>query len=299
MFEWDDLKFFVAIAREGSTVAAAKVLAVSQPTVQRRLAALEEKLGEALFERRPTGYRLTQIGSDLLPYAERVEREVLAFTRQVSAQKKTPAGTIRITCPEADIDTLLVPVLDRFKAKYPGIRIEFIITDHSVDLAKGEADVALRGGAPSDQGLICRKIADCEWHLYASRSYVARHGAPESADDVAAHPVVVFAGPLAALSPGRWLQEVAARSPRGAYSNSVMGALTAVRSGAGLGLLPPHIARAVPELVRVLRPDPPVTEPFSMLVHPDLRHAPAIGAFFDFMAGEIKTMRALFNGEDR
>jgi DNA-binding transcriptional LysR family regulator len=296
-FDWNDLRYFVAVAREGSTVAAAKTLGVSQPTVQRRLAALEQKIGCQLVEHLPTGYRLTELGKGLLPHAERVEQEALAFARQLTTRDEALAGTLRITCPEADLPRLLAAVFDRFKAKYPRVRLEFLVTDKALDLSKGEADIALRGGPLKNSTLIGRKLADALWLVYASSAYLERHGAPERVEDFDAHSIVIYAGPVAELGPGKWLKSRAASAKIGAYSNSVSGALAAARSGLGLAMLPAHVGNAERELLCVWRPQPQVTEPVTALVHPDLRNLPRLRAMLDFLGEEAATIRALFLGD--
>jgi DNA-binding transcriptional LysR family regulator len=295
-FDWNDLRYFVAVAREGSTLAAAKALGVSQPTVQRRLAALEKQIGRELIEPRPTGYCLTELGRELLPFAQRVEQEALAFARQLSMRDEALSGTIRITCPETDLPRLLEPVFDRFQAQYPGVRLEFLVTDRTLDLAKGEADVALRGGQPKDSSLVGRKLADALWLLYASRAYVERHGRPENLADFEKHAIVIYTGALSELGPGRWLRSVAPRAKIAAYSNSVSGALSAARSGLGLAILPAVVGSPDNDLLCVWRPEPEVTEPFTLLVHPDLRRIPRVRALLDFIGEEIPTIRTLFRG---
>jgi DNA-binding transcriptional LysR family regulator len=299
MFDWNDLRYFLAVARAGSTLAAAKSLSVSQPTVQRRLAMLEERIGRRLVERHPTGYRLTDKGKELLPHAERVEQDIAGFERQLRASDKELTGIIRITCPEADIDRLLAPVFARFQAEHPGLRLEFLITDRSLDLEKGEADIALRGGRPRNTALVGRKIADCPWHVYASRAYAERHGKPARPEDIERHAVIAFTGPIAELRPAQWQRSVAPNASIAAYSHSVLGALSAVKAGVGLGLLPAHVGNFEDELVCVLEPQPALTEPLMLLVHPDLRHTPRMRALLDFFAGEIGTIRALFRGKSR
>ena len=150
MFDWNDLRHLLAVAREGSTLAAAKALDVSQPTVQRRLAALEESIGRKLVERHPTGYRLTELGKALLPHAEDVERSVEAFQRQLMSEGEELTGTLRVTCPEGMASRLLAPVIETFREKYPELRVDLIMTDRRLDLAKGEAEVALRMHEPGD-----------------------------------------------------------------------------------------------------------------------------------------------------
>ena len=216
-FDWNDLRYFVAVAREGSTLAAAKALGVSQPTVQRRLAALEKQIGCELTEPRPTGYCLTELGRELLPFAQRVEQEALSFCRQLSTRDASLSGTIRVTCPENDLPRLLGPIFDRFQTQHPGVRLEFLVTDRALDLAKGEADIALRGGRPKDSSLIGRKLADALWLLYASRTYVGRCGPPKKLADFEKHSIVIYTGALSDLGPGRWLRSFASSAQIAAY----------------------------------------------------------------------------------
>ena len=176
MFDWNDLRYFLAVAREGSTVAAAKALRVNQSTVQRRLAALEEAIGSRLVERTPTGYRLTETGLALRPHAEAVEGAVEAFQRQIASVDTELTGTIRVTCPEGIAYLVLTPLLEKFHTRYPGLRVDVILTDRILDLAKGEADVAMRVAPLEDSTLVGRKISDLTWGFYASRAYAERHG---------------------------------------------------------------------------------------------------------------------------
>ena len=299
MFDWNDLRYFIAVAREGSTIAAAGALKVNQSTVQRRLAALEEKLGRKLVERTPTGYRLTELGQKALVHAQGVEDAVAAFERTLASSDTELAGTIRVTCSEADIYRLLTPVLARFGEKYPGLRVDFLITEALLDLARGEADIALRGGRLRDDALIGRKIADCPWVVYASRAYIARRGRPECVQDLAHHAVIGFKGQLAESSTVRWLLAHATSATMVAHSDSLLGALSAVKSGVGLAILPAYLGNVEDDIVQVLDAPPDLAQPLTMLVHPDLRHTPRVRAFFDFIVAEIDTLRPLLSGRTR
>jgi len=157
-FDWNDLRHFLAVARAGSTLAAAKVLRVNQSTVHRRLTALEECLGCALAERHPTGYRLTELGKQLQSYAEKVEDAVGAFQRHVASFDKGIRGTVRLTCSTGVAHLIMTSqVLDVFHARHPALKVELLMTESMFDLAKGEADVAIRGGQPKDEALIVEK----------------------------------------------------------------------------------------------------------------------------------------------
>jgi DNA-binding transcriptional LysR family regulator len=295
MFDWSDLRYFLAVAREGSTQAAAAALKVNQSTVQRRLASLEEAIGRKLVERHPSGYRLTQLGREMLAPAEAVEASIAAFERAVKSSDSELTGTVRVTCPETDMYRLLTPSIERFRAEYPGLRVEFVMTEKRLDLAKGEADIALRGGPPLDDSLIGRKIGDVHWYVYASRAYVARYGRPARPEDIGQHAAIAFEGQIAEGLPARWFRSHAAEANIAARSRTMLSTLSAVKSGIGLALLPHHIGEPEEELVRVLELPPELKQPMTLLVHPDLRHVPRVRAFFDFMVGEIDRLRPLLS----
>jgi DNA-binding transcriptional LysR family regulator len=297
MLDWNDLRYFLAVARNGSMLAAARALNVNQSTVQRRLAVLEEGVGGKLIERHPTGYRLTDLGQKMLSHAEGVENAVAAFERAVKSSETELAGTVRVTCAESEMYRLLGAPLERFRDKYAGLRVELVITDKFVDLAKGEADIALRGGIVRDNVLIGRKIADVPWNVYASRAYVERCGKPACPEDIARHATIAYVGRLGEIAPARWFRSWAPESSVVAQSDSVLGALPAVKSGIGLALLPQHLASVEGDLVQVLALPPELAEPITLLVHPDLRNTPRVRALFDFLVGEIGYLRQLLSGQ--
>ncbi len=138
MFDWDDLRHFLAVARCGSTIAAAKALHLSQSTVHRRLEELEKRIGRPIVIRHATGYRLTEFGKELLPLAKRVEEAVASFERFLAAADDLPTGSVRVTCSESIGYRLMQsPLLETFHSRYPGLRVELIMSDHFLDIAKG------------------------------------------------------------------------------------------------------------------------------------------------------------------
>jgi DNA-binding transcriptional LysR family regulator len=296
MFDWDDLRYFLAVARHRSTLAAGRALKVNQSTVQRRLAALERRVGRALVKRHPTGYRLTELGQEMVAHAERVEQAVLGFEQHVDASKRDAVGVIRVTCPEPLVYRITQSaLLDRFHARHPGLRVEFVMSDRYLDLAKGEADVALRSG-DTDGELVGRKIADSIWAVYASRRYVERHGKPDRIEDLEQHALVGFDETMANHRAAKWLAKVAPNGKIVARNNSVLGLLYAVKSGVGIAPLPTAIADAEDDLVRVLGPIPELARIWRLLTPPDLRRTPRVSAFFDFITEEIEALRPILTG---
>jgi DNA-binding transcriptional LysR family regulator len=172
------------------------------------------------------------------------------------------------------------------------------MSDHCLDIAKGEADVAIRAGVPNEETLVGRKIADVPWALYCSRAYLARHGRIERVEDISGHSVIEFDGDIRDHHAAKWLRSVASTARIVARSNTVSGLLITVKSGAGLAPLPVPLAVRETDLVAVLGPMPGLYSPIYLLTHPDLRHMPRVRTFFDFVIAEIDSVRAVLTGDN-
>ncbi len=297
MYDWNDLRFLLAVERSGSTIAAAAALGVNQSTVQRRLAELERRLGLPLVQRHPSGYRLTEFGSSLLPYATAVEQSAEALARFVAGARRDLSGVVRVTCPEPLVYRITQsPLLARFAARYPGIKVEFVMSDRYLDLAKGEADIALRSGDTDDGALVGRRIGDSLWALYASRGYVETHGRPRDVGALAAHPLVGFEPSMTGHRASRWLLRTVPDAAIVARSDSVLGLVSSAKAGIGIAALPTALGDAEPDLVRVLGPIDELSRHWRVLVTPELRHVPRVAAFFDFVVEEIDTLKPVLTG---
>jgi DNA-binding transcriptional LysR family regulator len=299
MLTWDDLKHFLAFARKGSILTAAKAQGANHSTVRRRLAELEEHLGCKLVQRHLSGYRLTEVGEGLLPYAERVEEAVAACERYVASCDKGLTGVVRLTCsPTVGERLRRAPLFETFQARFPGLRIELVLSDRLVDMSNGEADIAIRthGREPDEESLVGRKIAEGAWAVYASRSYVKRHGRPDGPEDITHHCVVQFGGTIANHAAAEWLRRVAPHATIGASSESFPGLVLAVKSGAGLAPLSTVLGDGESELVRVIDSVPELVTHYYLLMHPDMRHTPRVRAFYDFVESEIKLFRGALVG---
>jgi DNA-binding transcriptional LysR family regulator len=294
MFDWNDLKYFLAVARHGSTIAAGKALRTSQSTVHRRLSELEAKIGRELAARQTTGYRLTEFGEKLLPLAERVEAAITDLEQCVTGEVRDEAGIIRMTCPEPIIPRLL-PIIEQFHARHPAIRVEFVTSDRYLDLLKGEADVALRSGDTEDE-LIGRKIADSIWAVYASRDYIDRHGKPERIEDLGQHRLVSLDEAMSKHRLNAWISNVAPNATIAARNNSILGLMQAVKSGLGVSALPTPMADEQPDLVRVLGPVPELSRSWRLLTHPDLRRTKRVSLFFDFIVEQREALKPVLTG---
>ena len=297
MFDWNDLKYLLALAREGSTLAAARALAVDQSTVQRRLAELERRLGLELARRERDGYRLTDTAKSLLDRAEQVRDAILAFEQEAAIARDSATGVIRVTCPEPLAMRLAgSELIERFHASHPGLRVDFVLSDRYLDLTKGEADIALRSGDTDHGELLGRKIGDSLWAVYGSRRYLERHGQPASIEELAQHDLVGFDASMSAHRAAVWLREVAAESRIVARNNSVLGVLNSAKAGLGLAPLPTAIADAEQDLVRVLGPIDELTRIWRILTTRELRRQARVATFFDYVVSEIDTLRPIITG---
>jgi DNA-binding transcriptional LysR family regulator len=298
MFDWNDLRHFLAVARHGSTISAAKALGLSQSTVQRRVEELERRIGRQLVIRQPTGYRLTELGNDLKAYAERVEEAVTAFERRVAATDSELSGTIRVTCPDA-LGARLVhsQLIERFHARHPSLRVELVMGDRIVDLAKGEADVAFRALDPTDGALFGRKLSPSPWAVYASEAYKERHGGIERIEDIGRHAVILFDGNMRNHPAAQWMQTAALNATVAARGSNLPSLLLAIKSGAGIGALPIVVGDQESGLVRLFGPIPNLPTDFYLLMHQDMKTTPRVRAFFDFVIEEIATIRTILGAE--
>jgi DNA-binding transcriptional LysR family regulator len=297
VFDWDDLKHLLAVARNGSTLAASRALGVDQSTVQRRLTELERRLAQALVKRHTTGYRLTEFGQAMLPHAERVESAMAAFEHAVVAARNDLTGVVRVTCPEPIVNRLTQSsLLERFHAKYPGLRVEFVISDRYVDLLNGEADVALRSGDTDDGDLIGRKIGNSYWAVYGSTRYLQQHGRPASVEDLKDHALVGLDDSMSNHRAAEWLRGVAPGGRVVARNNSILGLVYSAKAGLGLAPLPTAIADAESDLECVLGPIDELTRIWRVLAAPDRRHTPRVATFFDFVVDEIESLRPIITG---
>jgi DNA-binding transcriptional LysR family regulator len=284
MLDWNDLRYFLAVASEGSTLAASRLLRVSQTTVARRISALEEALGFPLFEKRQAGYSLTPAGEQLLDKATDVEKSALAFGEAAAAHSRDLSGTVRITTEEIIALSLVSPLLRELHDRHPEIVIELDTGQAMRDLGNGEADIAIRSSTEEQPiGLVGRRLCVDDWTLYCSRDYARRNGAPKILEDLKNHPIVGGGGGNLWRHYRAWLQSLGLEHQVAMHHATSTGLLTAVRSGFGIAVLPCIVADADPELIRCLDPRTEHGRVLWLLTHERLRHTPRIRAVIDFL----------------
>jgi len=289
MFDWDDLRFFLAVAREGSTLAAGRSLRVSQTTVARRIAALEEALGVPLFEKRQAGYALTPAGEELLGRAEQVEASAASFADAASAQSRETRGTVRVTTEEVYAITLLAEILPALHEAHPEIMIDLDTSQQVRDLGAGEADISLRSTKSEQQpaGLVGRQLCVDDWTLYCSRSYAARHGVPTTVAEMRQHSFIGGGGGNLWIHYQAWLRELGLESQVAVHHATSGGLLSGVRSGFGIAVLPCIVADGDSELVRCVPPRSGHGRNLWLLTHERCRHTPRVRAVIDFLYGRL------------
>ena len=284
MLDWNDLRFFIAVARAGSTLAAGRELRTSQTTVARRIAALEEALNVHLFEKRQAGYSLTAAGEALLAQAEQVEASAERFAEAAASQARDAQGTVRITSEDIYTQGLIAPMLRDLHDRHPEIMIELDTGQTVRDLGAGEADIALRSSSQDQpNGLVGRRIGVDDWTLYCSRDYAARRGVPGSVADLKQHAIVGGGGGNLWRHYQAWLRSLGLEDQVAMHHATSTGLLSAVRSGFGIAVLPCIVADADPELIRCIPPRDDHGRVLWLLTHERVRHSPAVRAVIDFM----------------
>ncbi len=288
MLDWTDLRYFLAVARTGSTLGAGRALGVSQTTAARRIAALEAALELTLFERRQSGYVLTPAGAALLDSAAGVETAAGAFADTAAAQTREISGTVKLTTGEIYAVTLLAPILRDLHVAHPGIRIELDTSDEVRDLCAGAADIALRSTKQlSGDGLVARRIAWDPWTVYCSRTYAAANGVPRNRHQLKGHVMIGGGGPGVGAYYRAWLQAAGVEDAVVVHHNTPLGLLSSVRAGVGLAALPSFVADRDPDLIRCLPPMEGDTMGLYLITHERLRHTPRVRAVMDFLADRL------------
>jgi DNA-binding transcriptional LysR family regulator len=294
MLEWDQLRFMLAIHRGGSMQAAAEALRVDRATVLRRLDALETALGARVFERRRDGCTLTRAGLDIIGTVKGIEQAAVALAARVGGEDKRAEGVVTVTVPEFFAVKVLVPALPRLRAAHPGITVAISSGHGFLNLARGEADIALRNRRPDHQSLVARRVGTVGIGLFAARSYLERRGAPVG--DFTGHDMVLFDETLAGM-PGIARVEAEAQRARVAMrSNEIIPVLTAVRAGLGIGTIPAVAAHGEPDLVPVA-PGIVGQPEIYLVTHSDLRHRARVRAVFDFIARICTENAAALSGK--
>lgn len=289
---WDDARIFLAVARSGQILGAAKALGLNHATVARRLTALEAALGSTLFRRKTNGTELTAEGERFLVFAETMESASLAASEAAGANSAVE-GIVRIGAPDGFGVAFLAPRLPELVARHPGLRIELVPVPRAFSLSRREADIAVTLERPREGRLVARKLTDYRLGLYATQNYLDRHGTPQSLADLGGHRLVGYVDDLLYTASLDYTAEFLKDWRSTIAVSSSMGQTEAVRAGAGIGILHDFMARGDARLVPVL-PQQRLTRSYWTVLHEDLRGVRRVALVSDFLTEIVSRDRAIF-----
>lgn len=294
MFDWNDLRYLLAIARTGTLTSAARELGVEHTTVGRRLAALESALGTRLFTRGPDGFVPTSAAREIVPLAEEIATRIDAIDRRVSGEDARIEGIVRVTTSEA-LSGYLVKQFVSLRERHPQLVVEILSGNRAFDLMRGEADLAVRVREVDEPGLVVRKLGVAGWSMYAAPAYVERKGAPATPEALHGHEIIGFDKSMGAVPGALWLDEHGKDAQVVMRGNSIVAVLNAAILGLGVTVLPCFMADAEPALQRIT-PRVLGARDVFLVVHPDLTKVAKVRTVMDFIVQNYERDARMWSG---
>ena len=294
-FDWNDLRFFLELARQGRLGPAARRLNVDHTTVGRRIAELEKALNTKLFDRAETGFVLTGSGHRLLGYAEAIENNALAVTEQ-AGQPEVLAGTVRLATMEGIASFYLAERMSEFHARHPDILVELVTSAQMLNLTKREADVSLSFVHPTGSRLIVRKIGRFDARLYGAPAYLREHGTPRNPADLNDHVFVDYIEDLVQIPAVRWLLDAVVNPQVVFRSTSMVSQQNAAAAGMGLVVLPSFLGARDSRLKPLLVDQLSIKRDLWLAVHEDLRHMARVKALTGFIKEVVERDQDFLDG---
>lgn len=291
--DWDDVRVFLAIARQGQFLGAARALRINQATAARRITALEASLETRLFERSTTGVQLTEAGRDLMTHAERMESEMLQAEAGLRRKDVALSGAVRIGAPDGFTTYFLIHALAPLVARHPGIDIQLVPMPLAVSLARREVDIAVTLDEPAAGRVVSRRLTDYALGIFGARAYLARHGRPERVEDLARHRLIGYVETYAYSSALGYVADLFGGARTHFDCASAVGQVEAVRAGLGLGVLHQFIARSDPDFEPVLA-ERRALRTYWLVIHEDVRALGRIRAVVDHIVATCEANRAAF-----
>ncbi|WP_296257945.1 MULTISPECIES: LysR family transcriptional regulator [unclassified Pseudomonas] len=295
---WDDLKFFLEVARTRKASSAAKRLAVDYTTVSRRISSLETSLGTLLFEKsRNNGFVLTAEGQRLLGSAESIESTLHIACEQVSGSGVALSGHVRMGCTEGFGSFFITPQLTHFTDIYPAISVDILPLPHFISLSKREADIVIALERPEHGPYVCCKLCDYTLRLYATQEYLDRHPPINRIEDLAGQPFISYVDDLAFSPELLYLNNLLPGVHANLRSTSVIAQYVAALQGRALAILPCFLAAQDSRLLPVLENDVNITRQFWMYCREDLRKLKRITLLWDYIREVTELNSPLLSGE--
>ena len=283
--DWNDLRYFLGVARSGSLTQTSADLRVSQSTVSRRISEFEDSLGMTLFARHQTGYFLTDEGREVLKHAELVEDSVMALERGAAGLDKTPTGGVRLATSENLAADLIIPALPAFRERYPGICLEIITSTVAVELGRREADIALRVVRPTRGNLKVRRVGHMTYSVYGSRKYIDTHPVVEG-EPMGGRHFITWDESHSNLPAAAWLAREHPGCRIALATTSLPTQIAAVRAGLGLAVIPDFLT-VNDDFIRVIPSDQMFSNEVWLVTHADLIASARIRAVSDFLADQV------------
>ena len=291
--DWDNVRVFLAVARSGQFVAAAKRLRLDHATVSRRIAALEAGLGARLFDRRTTGAKLTAVGERFLVTAEQMETAFLHAQAEIGDVNVELTGVVRIGAPDGFSTYYLAAALRDFLERHPGILIQLVPAPQVIPLARREVDIVVVLDKPEAGRFVARKLTDYSLGIYAGAAYLKARGAPRDIADLAGHRLIGYVEEYAFSTALDYVRELSDGAPTSFECTSAVTQLEALRAGLGLGVVHDYLARRFPDLERVL-PERRAIRSYWIVTHEDTRGLGRIRAVHDHLVACVERDRAMF-----
>ncbi|MCR4264561.1 LysR family transcriptional regulator [Nitratireductor sp. ZSWI3] len=296
-FSWDDLQFFLAVARTGQLSAAARKLRTNHATVSRRIDRLEQALAAKLFERNPRGYVLTAAGEKLVERAEAVEREASSVESEVAGGTTPVSGVVRISTLEGFGNFFLADRLPGLAQSLPGLSIELLIIQQIVSLSRREADMSVTLSTTRTGSHHYEKITLYRLFLYGTRDYLERHPPVRRKADLSGHRIIGYIEDMI-FTPGLDYHREILPGARAFYqSSSIHAQLAATRKGLGLCVMPHFMARHYPDLIPVIPKEVHLERYYWCIAHQDMATAPRIRMLTDFIKTEARKAEDDFHGQ--
>jgi DNA-binding transcriptional LysR family regulator len=287
-FNWNDLRFFLAVARSRTISLAGRRTGADHATVGRRISALEASLGLKLFERNPRGYNLTQHGETLLGMATAMEAEAVRIEETAAGQQQGLSGAIRISTPEGFGNFFLAARIGALAAAHPRLSVEMITIQQIVALSRREADVAITMTLPPSGNFVEERLTDYRLFVYGSQSYLASAPTIRSRDDLGSHPFIGYVDDLIFTRALNYLPEIRPHLRARLQNSSLHAQLAATVAGFGLCVLPAYVARTTPDLVAVLPHEVSLTRSYWMVADADMAETAQVRLTQRFLRGLLE-----------
>ncbi|MFT4301906.1 MAG: LysR family transcriptional regulator [Desulfovibrio sp.] len=290
---WDDIRFFLSVSRTSSFVAAAQQLHVTHCTVSRRISALEAALGAELFIRTERGCLATHAGEKLLPIAEELERAALKFQDCVSHADGQVSGKIRIGCPDGLGNCFLAQKLKLLQTQNPLLEVELVSVPFYYSLSKREVDIIITVKKPGAKKIVSENITDYKLGLFASAHYINTSCAIKELSDLKQHKLIGYIDDLLYDQELRFIEEIYPSAQTGFRSSTVLGQMSAIKAGIGIGVLPFFMAREEAELVPVL-PERWIERKFWIQADAESKKISRVKKTMDFIVSAIRSNKSIF-----